>query len=58
VYFALHSVLASLGLKRLVARERTQWLPAYRLAYNILAVLLLVPPLAPTYMDRGPWLWE
>lgn len=57
-YFGLHSLLASLGLKRRVARERPEWMRAYRLVYNGLALLLLAPPLALTYMDRGPWLWE
>jgi len=56
-YFALHSLLASLGLKRWVASERPRWMRAYRLAYNALALLLLVPPLWLTYLDRGPWLW-
>ena len=57
-YFALHSLLASLGLKRRVARARPEWMRAYRLSYNGLAVLLLLPPLVLTYMDRGPWLWK
>jgi protein-S-isoprenylcysteine O-methyltransferase Ste14 len=58
LYFALHSLLASLGLKRWVARERPNWMPAYRLAYNVLALLLLIPPLILTYLERGPWLWQ
>jgi protein-S-isoprenylcysteine O-methyltransferase Ste14 len=57
-YFALHSLLASLGLKRWVARERPGWMRVYRLAYNAMALLLLVPPLWLTYSERGPWLWE
>jgi len=51
VYFALHSLLASLGLKHLVVRERPPVLPAYRLAYNTLAALPLVSRLALTHMD-------
>lgn len=58
VYFALHSLLASLGLKRWVARELPRWMPAYRLGYNVLALLLLIPPLALAYLERGPWLWQ
>jgi protein-S-isoprenylcysteine O-methyltransferase Ste14 len=58
LYFALHSLLASLGLKRWVAREHPHWMPAYRLVYNVLALLLLVPPLTLTYLERGPWLWQ
>ena len=58
VYFALHSLLASLALKRWVAREHPDWMPGYRLFFNGCAVVLLLPPLVLTYMDRGPWLWE
>lgn len=58
VYFALHSVLAAMRLKRLVAAHAPQWMPAYRLAFNLLAVLLLIPPLALTVTHRGPWLWQ
>lgn len=58
LYFVLHSLLASLGLKRWVARVRPRWMPAYRLGYNALALLLLIPPLALTYLERGPWLWQ
>jgi protein-S-isoprenylcysteine O-methyltransferase Ste14 len=58
VYFGLHSLLASLPLKRWVARNHPDWTPGYRLFFNISATLLLVPPLAITYLERGPWLWE
>lgn len=58
VYFGLHSLLASLPLKRWVARNHPDWMPGYRLFFNISATLLLVPPLAITYLDGGPRLWE
>jgi len=57
-YFALHSALASLALKRWVARRFPSWMPGYRLAFNALALVLLIPPLALTYAERGPWLWQ
>lgn len=57
-YFALHSALASLGLKRWVARRFPRAMPGYRIAYNTLALLLLIPPLVLTYAERGPWLWQ
>lgn len=56
-YFALHSVLASLWLKRLVAARHPGWMPGYRLAYNALAGLLLIPLLVWLWLGRGPWLW-
>ncbi|HQT27186.1 MAG TPA: hypothetical protein PLK99_11440 [Burkholderiales bacterium] len=62
-YFACHSLLASLWLKR---RVSMLW-PAfpYRLFYNILAVLLLLPGAwllygrswAPLWTFRGNWLY-
>jgi protein-S-isoprenylcysteine O-methyltransferase Ste14 len=58
VYFGLHSALASLGLKRWVARAHPGWMRGYRLFFNGAALALLFPPLVLTYADRGPWLWE
>jgi protein-S-isoprenylcysteine O-methyltransferase Ste14 len=57
-YFALHSLLASLWLKRVVAARRPQWLPAYRLAFNALAVALILPLLILTFGQEGPLLWQ
>ena len=56
-YFALHSLLASLAVKRRVAARWPQAMPAYRLAYNALAVLLLAPPLWLMATWNGPMLW-
>jgi protein-S-isoprenylcysteine O-methyltransferase Ste14 len=58
VYFAAHSALASLAVKRWIARRRPALLPGYRLAFNGLAVLLLLPVLALMHALRGPWLWS
>ena len=57
-YAALHSLLASLRLKRVVAAHWPRLAPAYRLAFNLLAVVLLVPPLWLTFAWRGPLLWS
>lgn len=58
VYFGIHSWLASLQLKRYVADHHPRFMPAYRLWFNGLALLLLVPPLWLTYTLPGPMLWE
>jgi protein-S-isoprenylcysteine O-methyltransferase Ste14 len=58
LYFALHSLLASLWLKRRVARAHPDWMRGYRLFFNLSSLVLLLPLLALTYLDRGPWLWE
>jgi protein-S-isoprenylcysteine O-methyltransferase Ste14 len=58
LYFAIHSLLASLWLKRRVARRWPEWMPAYRLLFNLQALLLLLPPLYLTYIWDGPFLWQ
>jgi steroid 5-alpha reductase family enzyme len=57
-YFALHSALASLAAKRRVAAARPNLMPYYRLTFNILASLLILPILWLTYRDPGPMLWR
>ncbi len=57
-YFALHSALASLVVKRRVAAAWPNLMPYYRLTYNILASLLILPILWLTYHDPGPMLWR
>ncbi len=57
-YFVLHSLLASLTVKRWVVRRRPQWMPAYRLFFNLMATLLVLPPLAMTFAFRGQPLWQ
>ncbi|OIQ96987.1 hypothetical protein GALL_210540 [mine drainage metagenome] len=57
-YFALHSALASLAVKRKVAAVWPNLMPYYRLTFNILASLLVLPILWLTYRDPGPLLWR
>ena len=57
-YFALHSLLASIEVKQFVAARWPRAMPAYRLAFNGLAVLLLAVPLWLTLTASGPWLWR
>lgn len=59
-YSLVHSLLASLAVKRWVARTRPDWMPAYRLFFNAVAVLLLIPILWLTFAFRGEplWCWE
>ncbi|MCP5425243.1 MAG: hypothetical protein H6970_09270 [Gammaproteobacteria bacterium] len=58
VYCLVHSWLAALSTKHWIT---TRW-PAlsgkYRVLYNGLALMLLVPPLALTVLWRGPLLWQ
>jgi protein-S-isoprenylcysteine O-methyltransferase Ste14 len=57
-YSVLHSVLASLVVKRKVAAHWPNLMPYYRLTFNILASLLLLPILWLTYHEPMPMLWR
>ena len=57
-YFVLHSALASLPVKRAVAARWPQVVPAYRLIFNAVALLLIAPLLVWTLAYPGPLLWR
>lgn len=59
-YFVLHSVLASLAFKNWFARRFPAWLARYRLLYNMLSVVLLIPAGFLMFrFDAEPlWRWE
>ncbi|OIQ91857.1 hypothetical protein GALL_262280 [mine drainage metagenome] len=57
-YFALHSALASLAVKRRVAADWPNLMPYYRLTFNVLASLLILPILWLTYHAPEPMLWR
>ena len=57
-YFVMHSLLASLWLKRWVHHKWPKLMHAYRLTYNFLAVLLLIPLLWFMHHNMGPLVWQ
>ena len=57
-YFAVHSALASLAVKTWVAGRWPGLMPAYRIAFNLLAVLGVTPILWLLYRQPGPLLWS
>ncbi len=57
-YFGLHSLLASLGAKRWVAARYPQLMPAYRLGFNAVAVIGLIPVAWLVWRHPGPMLWQ
>jgi methanethiol S-methyltransferase len=57
-YFTLHSTLASLAVKRRVAAAWPRLMPYYRLTFNLLALLLILPILWLSYREPGPLLWR
>ncbi|MDT8384113.1 MAG: hypothetical protein RRB22_06830 [Gammaproteobacteria bacterium] len=57
-YFVLHSLLASLWLKRQVHRRWPQFTPAYRLGFNVVSIILLIPLLWMMQQNPGPLVWQ
>lgn len=59
-YFFIHSLTASLWMKRLVERRYPGLVPYYRLLYNLLATLLALPLLYVAWRFPGEplWRWE
>ncbi len=57
VYFVLHSLLAAPAVKSWVARHFPRGMPAYRLGFNILATIALLPILWLMVRHPGPTLW-
>ena len=58
MYFIVHSIIASLGLKNWVSKHHPGWMPAYRLGFNLIAVVLLLGPLWMVHIFRGELLWQ
>lgn len=56
-YFALHSILASLWMKGKVASKWPGIMPGYRLTYNMIAVVLLLPAAWLLWGHEWPVLW-
>lgn len=57
-YFVLHSLIASIMMKQWVKKHWPKVMPFYRLAFNILAVILSVPLLMVMYLFPGEPLWQ
>ena len=58
LYFAIHSLLASLAFKKWFQEHFQSVMPWYRVIFNSVSVLLLVPPLLYMQANRGRMLWE
>lgn len=57
VYFAVHSLLASLWVKTWLAQRAPTLLPAYRLLFNLIATVLLIPIVLLIWQSDAPPLW-
>ena len=56
-YFFLHSVLASSGAKTRIAHRFPEWMPFYRLGYNVFSTVTLLPIVWFLYHHPGAVLW-
>ena len=57
-YFAVHSLLATLTIKRWVSEHFPDLMPGYRLTYNILAITLLAFPLWLLFTGHRTNIWQ
>ena len=58
LYGGVHSLLASLRVKNWFAARWPAFAPRYRLAYNLFAVVTVLPLVWATYAIDGDWLWR
>lgn len=58
LYFSIHSLFASLSFKQLVLSSYPGVMPWYRLVYNLLATLLLIPPVFLMLKFPGEIIWQ
>lgn len=57
-YAALHSLLASFGVKARIAARWPGLMPGYRLGYNLVAVVTALPLAWLIHATPGDWLWR
>lgn len=57
-YFTLHSLLAANGFKAWTESRWPRLMPGYRLAFNAIAGLALLPVLWLVHGTESPWLWQ
>lgn len=57
-YFVLHSLLAASGVKAWVGGRWPRFMPAYRIVFNVMATLTLIPVLWLVYGVGSDWVWQ
>ena len=58
LYFSIHSLFASLRFKQFILLSYPGIMPWYRLIFNFLAILLLIPPVFLMLMYPGDLVWQ
>lgn len=57
-YFALHSALAALSVKAWIAGRWPQFMPGYRIVFNVVSTVTLIPVLWLIHGVESDWLWQ
>lgn len=58
LYFSIHSLFASLKFKQLILHAYPWFMPRYRLTFNLLAIVLLIPPVVLMFSYPGNLVWQ
>jgi protein-S-isoprenylcysteine O-methyltransferase Ste14 len=58
LYFFVHSLFASLQFKQLILQYYPRIMPWYRLIFNLLSILLLLPPVFVMFLLPGDVVWQ
>ena len=58
LYFSIHSLLASIRFKQFILNSYPRFMPWYRLSFNIIALLLIIPPLFVMARHPGNIVWQ
>ena len=57
-YFALHSLLAASSVKAWTGRHWPEFMRSYRVVFNLVATVTLLPVLWLVHDTDGSWLWQ
>lgn len=57
-YFALHSLLAASSVKEWIARHWPEFMRSYRVVFNLVATVTLLPVLWLVHDTESSWLWQ
>ena len=58
LYFSIHSLLASIRFKKFILNSYPGFMPWYRISFNIIAILLIIPPLFVMARYPGDIVWQ
>ena len=58
LFFLVHSILATLGLKKAIHRHAPRLMPYYRLIFNLIAIISVIPPLYYMHVVSGSFIWQ